>query len=152
MFRSSGNISVSSWVLRQAFKCIGHIMLLIVHCSFSCFTAFMRIWMIKAQKNKLTEVCYLRAICKITTLRCFIVYIALWILAWISLCFCRCWFAETNITSNSQHTDLSKHNLTCIAISLAPYQIMCPDRDKRFYNLTAFVSVCVHPQRQLCSS
>lgn len=163
MFRSYCKVSVSSWVLRDAFKSVRLCNVdIILRCSLSHIlfpipTAFMIIWMIKVRKdmhkaNEMTEVRYLRAICKVTALRWFTVYTVLWILVWISLCFSRCWFPETNITSNSQHTDLSKHNLTCVAISLAPYQIMCPDRDKRFYNLAAFVSVCVHPQRQLCSS
>lgn len=37
-------------------------------------------------------------------------------------------------TLHSQPLHLSKHNLTCVAISLVPYQIMRPDQDKRFYN------------------
>lgn len=163
MFRSCYEVSVSSWAPRDAFKSLGlHNVDVILHCSLSyilllLFTAFVRIWMIKVHKdmhqaNEITEVHYLRAICKVTALRWFTVYRMLWILVWISLCFYRCWFPEENVTSNSQRTDLSKHNLTCVAISLAPYQIMCPDKDKRFYNLAAFVSVCVHPQRQLCSS
>lgn len=42
-----------------------------------------------------------------------------------------------------QPLDLSKHNLTCVAISLAPYQIMRPDRDKRFYN-PCCLCFCLH--------
>lgn len=46
-------------------------------------------------------------------------------------------------TLHSQPLDLSKHNLTCVAISLAPYQIMRPDRDKRFYN-PCCLCFCLH--------
>lgn len=42
-----------------------------------------------------------------------------------------------------QPLDLSKHNLTCVAISLAPYQIMRLDRDKRFYN-PGCLCFCLH--------
>ena len=46
-------------------------------------------------------------------------------------------------TLHSQPLDLSKHNLTCVAISLAPYQIMRPDRDKRFYS-PCCLCFCLH--------
>lgn len=46
-------------------------------------------------------------------------------------------------TLHCQPLDLSKHNLTCVAISLAPYQIMRPDRDKRFYN-PCRLCFCLH--------
>ena len=46
-------------------------------------------------------------------------------------------------TLHCQPLDLSKHNLTCVAISLAPYQIMRPDRDKRFYN-PCCLCFCLH--------
>lgn len=46
-------------------------------------------------------------------------------------------------TLHSQPLDLSKHNLTCVAISLAPYQIMRLDRDKRFYN-PCCLCFCLH--------
>lgn len=46
-------------------------------------------------------------------------------------------------TLHCQPLDLSKHYLTCVAISLAPYQIMRPDRDKRFYN-PCCLCFCLH--------
>ena len=46
-------------------------------------------------------------------------------------------------TLHSQPLYLSKHNLTCVAISLAPYQIMRLDRDKRFYN-PCCLCFCLH--------
>lgn len=50
---------------------------------------------------------------------------------------------QRQIYLHCQPLDLSKHNLTCVAISLAPYQIMRPDRDKRFYN-SCCLCFCLH--------